>query len=139
MEFTHTIDGRGVSSEASFDVINPATAEVFARCPDASRSQLDAAVAAARRAFAGWSALSFEQRRDYLNRFGRAFKERVEDLIPLLVREQGKPLAAARAELSYTPLQIEKLCSLEVRTEVLRDSSARGFSAIVPAPTALMN
>ena len=121
MEFTHTIDGRGSSSEASFDVINPATAVAFARCPDASRAQLDAAVAAAKRAFAGWSALSFEERRDYLNRFGKAFKERVEELVPLLVREQGKPLAAARAELSYTPLQIEKLCSLEVRNEMLRD------------------
>ena len=121
MEFTHTIDGRGSSSEASFDVINPATAVAFARCPDASRAQLDAVVAAAKRAFAGWSALSFEERRDYLNRFGKAFKDRVEELVPLLVREQGKPLAAARAELSYTPLQIEKLCSLEVRNEMLRD------------------
>jgi len=123
MEFTHTIDGRGLSSEASFDVINPATAAVLARCPDASRAQLDAAVAAAKRAFAGWSVLSFEERRDYLNSFGRAFKERMEDLIPLLVREQGKPMAAARAELSYTPLQIEKLCSLEVRNEILRDNA----------------
>jgi acyl-CoA reductase-like NAD-dependent aldehyde dehydrogenase len=123
MEFTHTIDGRGVSSEASFDVINPATEAVLARCPDASRAQLDAAVAAAKRAFAGWSVLSFEDRREYLNRFGRTFKEHIEALIPLLVREQGKPLAAARAELSYTPLQIEKLCSLEVRNEILRDNA----------------
>jgi acyl-CoA reductase-like NAD-dependent aldehyde dehydrogenase len=123
MEFTHTIDGLGVSSEASFDVINPATAAVLARCPDASRAQLDAGVAAAKRAFVGWSVLSFEERRDYLNSFGRAFKERIEDLIPLLVREQGKPMAAARAELSYTPLQIEKLCSLEVRNEILRDDA----------------
>ena len=123
MEFTHTIDGRGVSSEAAFDVINPATATAFARCPDASRAQLDMAVAAARRAFAGWSGLSFEERRDYLNRFGQAFKQHIEELIPLLVREQGKPLAAARAELSYTPLQIEKLCSLEVQNEVLRDNT----------------
>jgi len=123
MEFTHTIDGRGVSSEASFDVVNPATASLLARCPDASRAQLDAAVAAARRAFAAWSALSFEERRDCLNRFGEAFKTHIEELVPLLVREQGKPLAAARAELSYTPLQIEKLCSLEVRSETLRDTA----------------
>lgn len=123
MEFTHTIDGRGVSSEASFDVINPATETVLARCPDASRTQLDTAVAAAKRAFAGWSVLSFEERREYLNRFGSVFRERIEDLIPLLVREQGKPLAAARAELSYTPLQIEKLCSLEIRNEILRDNA----------------
>ena len=74
--FTHTIDGRGVPSASSFDVINPATGAVFARCPDASRAQLDEAVAAARRAFGVpsaaaalgapfgvWSRLSFDERR----------------------------------------------------------------------------
>jgi len=121
MEYTHTIDGRGETSETFFDVINPAEGKPFAQCPDASKAQLDAAVAAARRAFDAWKQLSYEDRRGYLNRFGKAFKERVDELIPLLVREQGKPLAAARAELSYTPLQIEKLCALEVPDEVLRD------------------
>jgi acyl-CoA reductase-like NAD-dependent aldehyde dehydrogenase len=121
MEYTHTIDGRGETSSAHFDVINPADGKPFARCPDANKAQLDSAVAAARRAFVGWKARSFEERRAHLNRFGQAFKERIEDLIPLLVREQGKPLYAARAELSYVPLQIERLCALEVRDEVLRD------------------
>src|SRR6185295_10315016 len=115
MEFTQLIGGRSEKSEASFDVINPATGKVFAKSPDASKSQLDAAVAAARRAFPAWRALSFEQRRDYLNKFGQAFKQHVDELVPLLVREQGKPMAAARGELSYTPLQIEKLCTLEVK------------------------
>jgi acyl-CoA reductase-like NAD-dependent aldehyde dehydrogenase len=122
MEFTQLIDGRSETSDTSFEVINPATGKVFAKSPNASKAQLDAAVAAARRAFEGWRALSFADRRDYLHRFGQAFKEHVEELIPLLVREQGKPLASARAELSYTPLQIERLCTLEVPTEVLRDN-----------------
>jgi acyl-CoA reductase-like NAD-dependent aldehyde dehydrogenase len=121
--FTHTINGRGETSEAFFDVINPATGRPFAQCPDASGIQLDAAVIAAHQAFHGWRDLSFEERRGYLNRFGQAFKERIEDLIPLLVREQGKPLAAARAELSYVPLQIERLCSIEIHDEVLRDDA----------------
>src|SRR5689334_14457870 len=123
MEFTQLIDGRSQPSETSFDVINPATGKVFAKSPNASKAQLDAAVAAARRAFESWRVLSFDERRDYLQRFGQVFKEHVEELIPLLVREQGKPLAAARSELSYTPLQIERLCALEVPTEVLRDNA----------------
>jgi acyl-CoA reductase-like NAD-dependent aldehyde dehydrogenase len=122
MEFTHTINGRGETSESFFDVINPATGRAFARCPDASGIQLDAAVIAARQAFDSWRALSFEERRGYLNRFGEAFRQRIEDLIPLLVREQGKPLATARAELSYVPWQIERICSIEIRDEVLRDT-----------------
>jgi acyl-CoA reductase-like NAD-dependent aldehyde dehydrogenase len=123
MEFTQLIDGRSEASETSFDVINPATGQVFAQSPSASTAQLDKAVAAARRAFIEWRALSFEARRDYLQRFGQAFKEHIEELIPLLVKEQGKPLASARAELSYTPLQIERLCALDVPTEVLRDNA----------------
>lgn len=123
MEFTQLIDGRSEASETSFDVVNPATGKVFAMSPKASKVQLDAAVAAARRAFSEWRALSFGERRNYLQQFGQAFKDHIEELIPLLVREQGKPLASARAELSYTPLQIERLCSLEVPTEILRDNA----------------
>src|SRR5262245_47916996 len=96
MEYTHTIDGQGETSDAHFDVINPADGKPFAQCPDATKAQLDRTVVAARRAFESWRTLSFEERRDYLNHFGQAFKERTEDLIPLLIREQGKPLAAAR-------------------------------------------
>src|SRR5436189_65936 len=65
MEFTHLIDGRSEASETSFDVINPATGKVFAASPDASKAQLDTAVAAARRAFVGWRALAFGERPDY--------------------------------------------------------------------------
>ena len=61
--FTHTINGRGETSEATFDVINPATGRAFAQCPDATGIQLDAAVIAARQAFYTWRELSFEERR----------------------------------------------------------------------------
>ena len=124
-DFAHTIDGHPAISHASFDVINPATGAPFARCPDASKAQLDEAVDAARRAFALWSGLSVEERRDYLHRFANAMRERGEDLAPLLTLEQGKPLAETKKELSFVPIQIERLASIEVRTEVLRDD-ARG-------------
>ena len=40
------IDGALVDGDAEMDVINPATEEVLARCPRASKAQLDQAVAA---------------------------------------------------------------------------------------------
>ena len=55
-DFEQLIDGDLVGSERSIEVINPATGRVFARCPAATRPQLDRAVAAARRAFAEWCA-----------------------------------------------------------------------------------
>jgi acyl-CoA reductase-like NAD-dependent aldehyde dehydrogenase len=120
-EYAHTIDGRPEVSDAWFDVINPATGAAFARCPDASRTQLDQAVGAARRAFGDWSRLSFEKRREYLRRFAAALAEQSANLIPLLVREQGKPLAAAAAELTHAPEQVERLSSIEIKDELLRD------------------
>ncbi len=38
------IDGALVDGDAEMDVINPATEEVLAKCPRASKAQLDAAV-----------------------------------------------------------------------------------------------
>ena len=119
--FTHTIDGRGVPSARSFDVINPATGAAFAQCPDASRAQLDEAVAAARQAFGSWRRLSFDERRKCLFQFAAAMRDEVEPLAQILVREQGKTLAECRRELSFVPLQIERLSSIEVTGEVLRD------------------
>ena len=40
-----------MTAKKSFDVINPATGEPFAKCYDASKEQLDDAVAAAAAAF----------------------------------------------------------------------------------------
>jgi len=119
--FTHTIDGRGITSGASFDVIDPARGEAFERAPALSEAQLDDAVHAARRAFGSWSRLSFAQRREHLQRFADVLRGRVEELAGILVREQGKTLAECRKELSLVPIQIERLIAIEVTDEVLRD------------------
>jgi acyl-CoA reductase-like NAD-dependent aldehyde dehydrogenase len=119
--FTHTIDGRGATSPASFDVINPATGAAFARCPDASREQLDEAVAAARRAWTPWSRLSFDERRDLLRRFAAGMRVHAEELAQTLVLEQGKTIGECRKELAFVPVQIERLSSIDVADEILRD------------------
>jgi acyl-CoA reductase-like NAD-dependent aldehyde dehydrogenase len=121
MEYTHTINGKSESSERFFEVIDPATGAPFARCPDASKEQLDQAVAAARRAFPAWAALTYEERRVYLHRFALVMRDRGPELIPLLVREQGKPLSSATQELKHAPEQIERISSIEIKDELLRD------------------
>src|SRR6478609_6312750 len=65
-KFTHTIDGKAERGASFFDVLNPSTAASFAQCPDATKEQLDRAVASARLAFGHWSQLSFSDRRRYL-------------------------------------------------------------------------
>lgn len=57
MNLSMTIDGRGLTSTAQFDVINPSDCSVVSRCPECSKEQLDRAMEAAQRAFLTWRAI----------------------------------------------------------------------------------
>ncbi len=120
-KFTHTIDGKAEGSDKTFGVINPATGAVFAQCPDASREQLERAVATARRAFKDWSRLSFAERRGYLHRLAAKVRERAEEIAAVITRELGKPLSNSIREMAGTAASLEQMANLEVKDEVMRD------------------
>src|SRR6185436_18736365 len=66
------IDGQWVDSNSgkTFTTPNPATGETLAEIAEADKSDIDKAVAAARRAFEGkWSRLSARDRQDALQTF----------------------------------------------------------------------
>lgn len=96
---TATIDGRAIPAEGWIDVLNPATETVIGRAPDCTSAQLDAAVAAARRAYPLWRALPIDERRAALRRIAATLTDNLEDLKHLLTAEQGKPYADAAAEI----------------------------------------
>src|ERR1039457_6506989 len=81
------IDGRFVASHSArtIDVINPATQEVIARVSDGDRDDIDAAVAAARRAFesAPWNAVTAQERGRILFRLAQAVREHAAALAEL--------------------------------------------------------
>ncbi len=121
-DFSLLIDGELVSGDDWLDVINPATAQVFGRCPAAGGAQLDAAVDAARRAFSNWSRLTYEERADYVRRYTAVLAEHYDALAELLVREQGKPIAQARAELKSCLKQADDTVGLQIPVELLVES-----------------
>lgn len=92
-DYAMTINGKKVLSDSTFDVVNPATGEVFAKCPKATIAQLDEAVAAARKAFPEWSALADDQRVEIMNRIAGIIEQNQTELAGLITREQGKPLS----------------------------------------------
>lgn len=96
---TATIGGAAVPTEGWIDVLNPATEAVIGRAPDCTPGQLDAAVAAARRAFPLWRALPIDERRNALRRIATVLTDNLEELKLLLTAEQGKPYADAAAEI----------------------------------------
>lgn len=116
-----TIDGRSVAGGGAFDVINPATAEAFASAPDCTRAELDEAMAAAARAFAGWSTAE-ARRRQALKDCAAAIRAGARPLAELLTREQGKPIGRALAEVQSAAMWLDAASALELPVEVLQDS-----------------
>ncbi|MFC6490830.1 NAD-dependent succinate-semialdehyde dehydrogenase, partial [Nitratireductor sp. GCM10026969] len=67
----------------------------------------EAAIEAAHRAFAGWSARLPQERSGLLKRWHALIVDAREDLAHLMVLEQGKPLSEARGEIDYAASFIE--------------------------------
>lgn len=124
-EFTMTIGGAGRRGKSSFAIHNPANRSVVGEAPDCSPEDLDDAVAAARAAFPGWSALSIEERRKYLMDFAAAILAHLDPLKRLLTSEQGKPLADAEMEVGGAAMFLQGSASLTLPVEVIEDSEAR--------------
>ena len=93
----HFIDGAWVPSvgTARIEVTNPATGEVWGSVPAASDEDLDAAMAAARRAFdAGpWPRMRPSERAEVLRRFADEVESRAAALSLTNTRENGSPVA----------------------------------------------
>ncbi|ANB16518.1 aldehyde dehydrogenase [Dokdonella koreensis] len=92
------IDGRLVPPRNGryLDVVEPATGQVFARCPAADSTDVEAAVAAARAAFPGWAATPADVRARLLERLADRVEAELDALAELESRDSGKPVALAR-------------------------------------------
>ncbi|MCA0025763.1 MULTISPECIES: NAD-dependent succinate-semialdehyde dehydrogenase [unclassified Mesorhizobium] len=88
-------------SNATVDVIDPASLEVLGTVPDMGRDETRAAIDAAQAAFKDWKARTHAERGALLERWHSLIRENEEDLALLLTLEQGKPLAEARGEIRY--------------------------------------
>jgi succinate-semialdehyde dehydrogenase/glutarate-semialdehyde dehydrogenase len=81
-------------------VINPATEESFAQCPQGCREDVDAALAVAREGFDAWRRSTPWQRSEVLRHISALLRNRMEDIAETMTREVGKPLAESRAEIT---------------------------------------
>lgn len=92
-------DWRGPGGRSTLPVLNPATEEVIAQLPAASAADIDDAIAAAQRAFAGWSATGAWERAATLMRAADTVRRRQETLARMLTVENGKPLGDSMVEI----------------------------------------
>lgn len=87
----------------AFDVLNPATGEVWSNVPDAGRSDAIAAIEAAHAAQHAWAALPFTQRALHLSKVADVLERRREDFIAALTAECGGWIRKSMFEIGYTP------------------------------------
>ena len=97
------IDGqwRQAADGRLIEVVDPSTERVIAEVPDAAMVDVEAAVAAASRAAAGWSQTPPRKRSEILRRCFELMTQRSETLAALISIENGKALRDARGEVAY--------------------------------------
>lgn len=99
------IDGRRMpaSDNSVAAVVNPATGETIAQVAQATPEDIHAAVESAHRAFeeGDWRRFGPGERAGALRRLAALLREHAEELAQIETRNVGKPIQAARGEVSY--------------------------------------
>lgn len=95
------IGGEWVDSSATTTtpVVNPATCEVLAECPESTAADVDAAVRAAQTGFEEWRSTPVLNRAQYMYRLKTILEDRFEELSDMVVKENGKTKDEARGEV----------------------------------------
>jgi aldehyde dehydrogenase (NAD+) len=94
--FGHFVDGAWTDPGRTFDVINPSTSKTIARVTDGTKADVDAAVAAARRALPAWKGLTPHARARYLYALARAVQKHSRLLAVLESMDNGKSIRETR-------------------------------------------
>ena len=128
-DFKLLIGGNLVAGDQTMDVINPATEEVLAKCPRASKAQLNQAVAAAKAAFPAWAATPIAERKKALGAIADIIEANAAELARLLTQEQGKPIGDATGEVYGTAAFFRYFTMLDLPVKVIDDSENRRVEA----------
>lgn len=129
---------RAPASSRTFEIVGASTGEVLATTPEAVEADVDAAVAAARRAFdeSGWQQRPAAERAAVLERFGAALAARGEDLAQAVSMQNGMPIALSRLLEAQFPAGILQYYAGLAATPVEEDirPSQMGQRTIVERP-----
>jgi aldehyde dehydrogenase (NAD+) len=102
------IDGRWVTPDGSgtIDVIDPSTEKPIGSVPNGTAADVDAAVAAARRAFD--PLISIAERRERVAAVITAMEKRLPDIAETITREMGAPVRIAQSVQTQVPLAVAR-------------------------------
>jgi aldehyde dehydrogenase (NAD+) len=130
-------DWRPSSGHDAIDVVSSSTEQVVGRVPRGTASDVEAAAAAARRAFEGeWGATSVEERAAWLEQLGAALKARVPDIASAIAHEVGTALGYATKVQAEFPVSMFGANAKFVRAA--RFEEELGHSLVVKEPVGVV-
>ena len=94
------LGGQWVRTENEFEVVNPATAQPFARVSTIDNSQLKDALRAAQDELPSWRAKTAKDRGILLHRVADEIARRKPEIARTITLENGKPLAQSEGEVA---------------------------------------
>lgn len=100
------------SSADSVEVTSPIDGSLLSSVPMSTSSELDAAVASARDAFAGWSQTPIKERVQVFFRYRYLLEKNFDKLTALVSEENGKTWEEAKAEVEKSIELTEFACSM---------------------------
>lgn len=110
-ELTHYVNGAHVAGTSGrfTDVFNPATGEVQAKVPLATKAEMDAIIEQAAEAQVAWGATNPQRRARVMMKFADLINEHMDELAELVSREHGKTLPDARGDVQRG-LEVVEVC-----------------------------
>jgi acyl-CoA reductase-like NAD-dependent aldehyde dehydrogenase len=92
----HYIDGHRVASSETFELHSPIDQQLLGRISEGLDDHVEAAIAAAAKAFPAWSAMTAAERKPYLDRFAEEIGKRADALCRLESTDAGVLLSRMR-------------------------------------------
>ena len=99
-QFRNIIDGKAVdaASGATYDLVNPATGEVYAQAPASGAEDVDRAFRAADKAFETWGETTPAERQVALLKMADALEQRMDEFTRVECENTGKPIQLTAEE-----------------------------------------
>ncbi len=134
-QFRNIINGESVESAsgATYDVVNPATGEVYAQAPASGAEDVDRAMRAAAAAFETWGETTPGERQVALLKMADALERRADEFVAAECENTGKPIHLTEEE--ELPPSVDELRFFAGAARVLEGRSSgeymRGYTSMI--------
>ena len=134
-QFRNIINGESVESAsgATYDVVNPATGEVYAQAPASGAEDVDRAMKAAAAAFETWGETTPGERQVALLKMADALERRADEFVAAECENTGKPIHLTEEE--ELPPSVDELRFFAGAARVLEGRSSaeymRGYTSMI--------